>query len=393
MRILHVSQPHAGGVAVYVRDLARAQRRAGHEVLVACPPSSGPLADLGGDAGAPAASAGVAAWPARRSPGRGLAGELRRLRAIVAAHDPDVVHLHAAKAGLVGRLVVRGRRPTIVQPHAWSFVAAGRLRPLVTAWERWASRWTDLVICVSRGEATAGRDAGVQAPITVVPNGVDLDRLAPSTAAVERLGPRGTEVAGGVRDESGSSMDGPTVVCVGRLCEQKGQDLLLAAWPDVVRDHPSARLLLVGDGPERAELERQARGLHRVHFVGWQDDVQPWLSRADLVVMPSRWEGMALTLLEAGAAGRAVVVSDVWGVSDVVAGTPVTAAVVPTGDVEALGAAIGRRLADPERRRIEAAALHARVRDAHGDEVTHERVSALTVALTGRSSRCGVSSS
>ena len=125
---------------------------------------------------------------------------------------------------------------------------------------------------------------------------------------------------------------------------QKGQDLLLEAWPAVAARAPGVRLVLVGDGPERQKLlARDVRGLV---LAGPRRDVPEWLAAADVVVLPSRWEGMALTILEAMSRGRSVVATDVAGAREALADGG--GAVVPVEDVPALEIAIVVRLLDPE---------------------------------------------
>ncbi len=214
--VLHVAQPVETGVAEVVLALARHQLHQGHRVTLACP-SAGMLPDR-----AAALGVTVVAWPARREPGPSVVGEALRLRRIVAASGPDIVHLHSAKAGLAGRLAIRGARPTVFQPHAWSFHAAnGVVRTFARGWERGASRWTDRVIAVSAAEGDEGRSVGVRAPITVAPNGVDTDRFVP----VDDAGRAAARAALGLADA-------PTAVCVGRLCRQKGQDVAVAQQHD-----------------------------------------------------------------------------------------------------------------------------------------------------------------
>ena len=94
-----------------------------------------------------------------------VAAETRRAYRLIRRVAPDVVHAHSAKAGLAARLALRGRVPTVYQPHAWSFEAVeGRTAGLARAWERWAARWTDRVLCVSEAERRTGERAGVAAP-------------------------------------------------------------------------------------------------------------------------------------------------------------------------------------------------------------------------------------
>lgn len=312
-RVLHVAQPVDAGVARCVTAYATDQRDAGLDARVACP-ASGPLPGWLRSAGVP-----VVAWEATRSPGPSVVAETRRLAAVVAECDPDVVHLHSSKAGLAGRLALRGRRPTVFQPHAWSFAAVGgAVRTASLGWERVAARWADVVVCVSEAECDEGRRCGIRARRwEVVPNGVDLDRFTPL--------PHPDAV--------------PRAVCVGRLSRQKGQDVLLAAWRLV--DVPGAELVLVGDGPDRAALSRDLPD--GVRLVGRQEDVTPWYAAATVVAVPSRWEGMALTALEALACGRPVVASDVTGMREALPAD----ALVPAEDPAALAAALTRRLREP----------------------------------------------
>lgn len=139
--------------------------------------------------------------------------------------------------------------------------------------------------------------------------------------------------------------DAPLVVCVGRLCRQKGQDLLLRAWPQVGAAVPDARLVLVGDGPDGEQLRSLAPP--GVLFAGASRDIRPWFQAADVVVLPSRWEGMALAPLEAMACGRPVVVTDVSGARESLPPGHEDLALVPPEDPPALAAALSRLLADP----------------------------------------------
>ncbi|MEU4979217.1 glycosyltransferase [Streptomyces sp. NPDC021969] len=361
-RVLHLTQPVDGGVARVVADLTRAQLAAGLRVAVACP--AGDLADrlraLGAD---------VRHWPSTRSPGPALVAEVRRLVRVVEDVRPDLVHAHSAKAGLAGRLAVRGRIPTVFQPHAWSFEAVGGAAALLAlGWERWAARWTARTVCVSEAERLRGTRAGLRGPWTVIPNGIDLadtpDALADACAD-----------AAGVRRLHGVGPHAPLVVCVGRLCRQKGQDVLLSAWASVLARVPDARLVLVGDGPDRARLT--ARAPASVLFAGAVADAAPWYRAADLVVLPSRWEGMALAPLEAMAWGRPVVVTDVDGAREGLPPALVPHCVVPPEDPAALADAAAALLLDAPLRASLGRRGRAHVRSAHDVRHTTAAVAAL----------------
>lgn len=366
MRVLHVTQPTGAGVPTVVRLLARDQQLRGDDVVVASP-DDGQLAGwLRQD--------GVAhrLWLAARNPGPDVLRETWRLRRIFDDVRPDLVHLHSAKAGLAGRLTLRGRTPTVFQPHAWSFEAVeGPLRSATLAWERFAVRWTDLVLCVSEDERDRAHEAGVRGQIAVVPNGVDLERFAPPVAGAREAARRDLALP-----------PGPLVVCVGRLARQKGQDVLLEAWSAVQEQVHGARLVLVGDGPDLEPL--RARADPSVVFAGHQDDVRPWLVASDVVALPSRWEaGSSLAVFEAQALQRSVVSTAVAGNAEVLDGC---GALVPVDDVAGLGSALVRRLLDPALAAQEGARGRERVEALHDQRTTVEQVRALygqVLARTG----------
>ncbi|MFF5256724.1 glycosyltransferase family 4 protein [Streptomyces leeuwenhoekii] len=361
-RVLHLTQPVDGGVARIVTDLARAQLAAGWDITVACP--DGPLA-----AALRSLGAQVRPWPATRSPGPSLAAETWRLARIVEDVRPDLVHAHSAKAGLAGRLAVRARIPTVFQPHAWSFEAVGGVPAgLALGWERWAARWAARVVCVSEAERRRGVSAGIRGRWAVVPNGVDPDRFRPGRAVrpplLADLGPRAR-----------------LVVCVGRLCRQKGQDVLIAAWDRIAERVPDARLVLVGDGPERARLRAMAPA--SVRFTGAVADAAPWYRAADVVVLPSRWEGIALAPLEAMACGRPVVLTDVDGAREVLPPALAPHCLVPPTDPAALAGAVSALLLDPALRASTARQGRAHVLSAHDVRRTARAVAAVYGELLG----------
>ncbi|MEU3145552.1 MULTISPECIES: glycosyltransferase [unclassified Streptomyces] len=329
-RVLHLTQPVDGGVARVLADLVRTQVADGLDVTAVCP--DGPLA-----LHLRALGAQVRNWRATRSPGPSLVREVAHLARLIDEVRPDLVHAHSAKAGLAGRLAVRGRIPTVFQPHAWSFEAVGGVTAaLALTWERWGARWAARVVCVSEAERTTGVHAGITGRWTVVPNGIDPERFCPSGTGAVRAG---------LARLAALHPATPLVVCVGRLCRQKGQDVLLGAWDSVVRRVPAARLVLVGDGPDHDRL--RARAPESVLFAGAVPDTSPWYQAADLVVLPSRWEGMALAPLEAMACGRPVVVTDVDGARESLPPSFAPRCLVPPENPEALAGALSGLLLDP----------------------------------------------
>ncbi|MFI5955354.1 glycosyltransferase family 4 protein [Cryptosporangium sp. NPDC051539] len=342
------------GLAHCVGDYVEYQAKHGVHVTVACP--GGRLAALAGARGAD-----VVTWRAVRGPGPGMLAEAQQLRRILDDVRPDVVHLHCAKAGLIGRSVLRGRVPTVFSPHAWSFQAVdGALRRAVLAWERYALRWTDVVVCVSAAERDTGVAHGLRGRMEVLPNAV-----LPASVEPVRARPRPA-----VREELGLDPGTPVAVCAARLARQKGQDVLIDAWPAVRAAVPGARLVLVGDGVARPALETAVRraGAEGVDFTGPVDRsiALSWMYASDVVVCPSRWEGMSLVPLEAMALGRPLVVTAVDGMAEAV--PPGTGWIVPPEDPEALAGAVVAVLSDTEAARAAADAGRRRASLTIGDD-------------------------
>ena len=373
LTVVHVAQPVDGGVGRYVIDLARAQRAAGVGVFVVSP--QGWLADEASRLDLP-----WRRWEAGRTPGPSVPGEARRVGRLLVELAPDVVHLHSSKAGLAGRIALRRRVPTVFSPHGWAWQAVdGVLAAASVRWERLARRWTDALVCVGADELAAGERHGVWMPAAtadgrgahVVRTGADLAAFRPTDRMLAR---RRLDLPPAV----------PIAVCVGRLDEQKGQELLVRAWPAVLRGSPGAVLALVGSGRSRQRLEALAAETGvagQVVFAGEVAQVAPWYAAADVVAFSSRWgEALPLTPLEAMASGRSIVATDVAGIREIVG--PGCGAVVQPG-ADSLAAALVERLSNPQLAAREGAAARRWAEDHHDARTAHERLLALYRALAG----------
>ncbi len=326
-RMLHLSQPTSGGTAVCVRALTSSAARHGYMVTVGCPD--------GGDLPRWTAKAG-GAWlplPLTRSPGLVDSAHLVALRTLI--RGADLLHLHASKAGALGRLALLGMSPEerpacIFTPHGWSWLVGGPLAPAYRRFERAAARLADVIVSVSEEDRHAGAEVlGVDAArIRVIPNGVDTRLFGPD----------------GPRAERSTS---PLIVCVGRFDVAKGQDIALHALARMRT--VDARLRLVGDGPTRGALVQLAGRLgiaDRVELTGFDAAPARHMRAADIVLVPSRWDAQSLVLLEAMACGRPVVATKVPGVRALDG----VGAVVPREDPETIARALDGLLSDAVRR-------------------------------------------
>ena len=299
-----------------------------------------------------------------------LAGPLRRAGIAVECLDVDRRRPDSAVRALAGAL--RRSEPRLVQSFLFHANLAARLasplagRPWLIGglrvaerrrrWhlglDRLTSRLATGSVCVSEGVRRFSVEVGRLDPdrLVVIPNGVDpapFDRAE----AVDRASigvPPGAFLA----------------LYVGRLDPQKGLKVLLDAASRVIPSRPDWHLALAGDGPERSLLEsridsdRILKG--RIHRLGRRDDVPRLLMAADLLVLPSLWEGMPNVVLEAMAARLAVVGTSVEGTEDLVIPGQ-TGWLAPPGDANALAVALLEAAADPARLRAYGEAARNRV--------------------------------
>ncbi len=252
-----------------------------------------------------------------RLPGLGDARALLALRRELRAFAPDLVHTHASKAGLLGRLAAP-RGAALVHTfhgHVLEGYFPGPASRALVGLERRLARRTDALVAVSHATAQDLERLGVpgETPLVVSPPGVELEALL----ALEGR-------SGALRGLVGAGEATFLVGVLGRLAEVKRPGLAVDVFEMLARRHPRLELVFVGDGAERRALEGRILGLEgdlarRVHLVGARPDVPAVLADLDAVLLTSRAEGAPVALIEAGAAGLPVVATDVGGVAEVVA--------------------------------------------------------------------------
>ncbi len=254
------------------------------------------------------------------------AWRLGGLRAYVRRWAPDVLHCHQFHANAAGLVL---RRTGLRCPMIWTHhVVERRWRPARTAFYRVFRSAPEAHVFVSEAVKAHHRELrAASVPREVIHNGIEL---GPFLAVERRPAARGTVYG-----------------AVGRLARQKGFDVLVRAFAELHAEAPEARLRIAGDGPERGRLERLifTEGLQgAVELPGFAEDVPGFLSGTDVFVMPSRWEGFGLTLLEALAAGLPCIASRVDSLPEV--GGEFVKWVEPD-DVEGLLAAMRETSHDP----------------------------------------------
>jgi glycosyltransferase involved in cell wall biosynthesis len=323
----------------FLLPLMRAMRSHGHEVVGAC--AEGPLlADVRAE--------GFRVIPipfVRRLSPLAHVQAFWWLVAILRAEKPDIVHAHMPISGFLARLAARiaGVPKVAYTCHGFLFNHASSSLPrrgLSFVMEWVAARVTDVFLTVSEAEARDARRLHIAAHAEAVRNGRDPAVFRPDPAARERI-----------RAELGVPWDRVVIIAVSRLVWHKGYPELAAA----MRSVPGAELWVVGErldsdrGADMAALLRASGLGYRLRMLGYRTDIPALLAAADIFTLPSRFEGLPMSVIEAMLTGLPVVATNVRGPAEQVV-DGVTGLSVPAGDAPALGSALGRLARDPDLR-------------------------------------------
>ncbi len=272
-----------------------------------------------------------------------------RLARVLRQFQPHIVQTFLFHGNLAGRIASRlaGVRRVV------SGIRVAEQRSRIPLWlDRWTNWLVHTNVCVSQAVAEFSISQARLAPdrIVVIPNGVDVPKFANAIAADLSSFeiPPGSQV----------------LLTIGRLDQQKDLPTLLEAAAILIPKHSHAHFLLVGEGPERRQIEDMIRDrglVGRVHLAGWRADIPELLAAGYALVLSSRWEGMPNVVLEAMAAGLPVVATQVEGVAELVIHGH-TGLVVPRQSPRELAEAIEKILADPTAANVLGTAGRERVR-------------------------------
>jgi glycosyltransferase involved in cell wall biosynthesis len=350
MNIVHVETGrHLYGGAQQVLWLVRGLAATGVDNLLVCPPGSEVAA----------AAAGLAIPVCELAcAGDHDAGFALRLRRLLKARQPDLVHCHSRRgADIMGGVAARLAGIPAVLSRRVDNPESGlsmRLR----------YRWFRKVIAISENVASTLRDQGLAGErVELIRSAVDVDRFAadadrPRLAGEFDIGPGHFAIA-----------------VVAQLIRRKGHRFLLDVLPGLGEAHPGIRVVFFGQGPEEAVLRRLASRLGVapiVTFAGYRADLGELLGAFDLLVHPALREGLGVAMLEAAACGLPVVAFDTAGAREAVLHGE-TGVLVDSGDLAALQRAIGTMIEEPDMRREFGAAGRERMRDEFGVPTMVER--------------------
>jgi len=344
IKILHIHTLSViSGSGINALDTVKRLINSGYEVEFACSPAGGSLIDE-------VASCGITVRPLRY-----MVREVRILKDLAALfeltllikkHRYQIVHTHNSKAGFIGRLAAKiAGVPVIIHTiHGFAFHEYERplMRRLYVFLERLAAKFSDRLVTVS----TPLKDWGLRLKIgregqyCVIPDGIEIERFNVNIDPEKK------------RQELGVGSDYFIVGLVAKLWEGKGHQTLIEAMPRIIQQFPKVKFLFVGEGYLRQNLEKlaTARGLRDyIIFTGFRKDIPEITATFDIAVLPSFFEGLGRSLLEAMALGKPVVATNVGGIPEVVEDS-LNGSLVSPGDSVALAEAIIRLLKDKELR-------------------------------------------
>lgn len=318
LRVLEAITPsRIGGAEVFVTELFASFAELGAYVEVFCP-TGRPFVGY-----AKARGISPITW---KTYGKFDPLTVIRLARLMKRDRIDVIHTHLSTASLLGAFAAKlaGRR-SVAHVHGLNTATC--------------FRYSDTIIAVSEKVKSHLVAQGIdEIKVRVVHNGVDLVRFQPTDAREAKI-------------KLGCDPDEPLFGVFGRLSSEKGQRVAVEAMFLIAKEHPEARLALVGEGIDREDLETTAEALgirDRIHFTGFVQDVRELMSACDVVIVPSsRGEGFGLAAVEAMALSRPVVASAQGGLSEIVVPSE-TGLLVPPNDPQALADAVCELVAKPE---------------------------------------------
>lgn len=342
INVLHVLRPAEGGMKEHVLSLLQHLDKKKYNLLVASPQHKGLVNEL--RQAASCVTIIPIDLPGEFSPWQDWK-RVDRLKSLLQELNIHLVHTHGARAGFIGRLAACRAGVPIIVNTAHNFVYETRVpfwkKILLLAANRWLAHYTSHHIAISQAMSRQVRRLEGVPPhkISTIYNGIDLSRFQVVLDCAK------AKKALGIREK------GPVVAVIARLIPAKGVAVFMQAAVKIKEVCPDAQFLIIGDGPQRRELEAKAERLGiapETFFLGFRQDVPAILPLVNVVAVPSLSEGLSIGVLEAMAARRPVVASRVGGLPELVQ-PGVNGILVPPGEWDPLAKAIISILENPVR--------------------------------------------
>jgi len=336
IRVLEIiNNGQIGGGPIHVNLILKSLNRNQFEPFCACSPS-GDLIQVIQENSIEYFPVSIRKWPNVFS--------IYKLYRIIKKYQINIVHTHGGVAGLWGRFAafLAGNVAIVHTLHGIHYLnyQNSLLKRILIYLERLLSAVTNVVICVAAADEKkiVKFKLAPSEKIRLIRCGIEFDSDNVSPTEIIQF-----------RNSLGCTSETKLLVNVARLHRQKGQKYLLTAFKEVQQQMPGAKLVIVGDGPERRALEKfvQTQGLaEQVYFTGYRQDIQTILTATDLFVLSSLWEGLPLVIIEAMSQAKPIVATQVDGIPEIIESGK-NGLLVPPGDSNQLAAAILRLIQHP----------------------------------------------
>jgi len=240
---------------------------------------------------------------------------VKKLRESISKERPEILHLHGTRAAIWARLAIIGfkNRPKIIYTlHGFHLPRKNFLvRWLFLAIERFLNRWTDVLVCVSGADRNLvlKHKTIPENRIVIIKNGIDIEKFQVNKELVE------------AEKKKLGLTDKFVLTSIGRLHPPKDFSTILKALKLIITQNKNFRLLIIGDGPLRKLLENEVEefGLNQcVKFLGFRENTPILINLSDIIILSSRWEGLPLLPLEAGASKKSIIISNIEGVKETI---------------------------------------------------------------------------
>lgn len=330
-----IDDAKVGGGQQHVLWLAQKFDKSKFEVEVACEPKGYLVDELG--------KINIKVHPINIS-NRLSISSLIKIYLLLKKVFPTILHTHGGTAGFYGRIAALfySRCVIIHTYHGIHYLnyEQSLLKKIYMSIDRILLKFTDCTICVSHKDFDSGLNVGIvkKEKGMIIHNGIEVERFSTTNVNVNDIVKLKTE------------KDSVIVGAIGRLNFEKGHKYLIEASGSVLKNYPNVKFVLIGDGELRGSLESSAKenGVNDSFiFLGNRTDIPELLTQIDIFVLPSLWEGLPLVLLEAMAAKKAIVATNVNGIVEIIESEK-EGILVPPKDPSALASAIIRLLNDKD---------------------------------------------
>ncbi len=239
-----------------------------------------------------------------------------KVRKVLKQIKPDIVYLHSSKAGAIGRIALAFNFKTkiLYNAHGWYFNAqiSDKKKKIFAIIEKILAIKTDKIINISKSEYESALKYKIapEKKMCIIENGIDFTKFENNDKYREET-----------RKKYHIADNEIVIGVVGRLTEQKDPITMIKAFELVHKENKNTRLMYVGSGELEENVKQYAKEkniLDKIIITGWVDNVEKYIPAFDIAVLPSKWEGFGLVLIEYMACDKPIIATNVGGISDII---------------------------------------------------------------------------